>query len=317
VNDICVDQASSVGDLGASYGFDASGHAVLLRAYVQNLTDTKYWVPGAAGTSISAGAPRTFTVSAQVALQGDRNAAAASAPGGTEDGRVGHAYLELDAGGAIPQSFSAAVNNRVDNTSSAPGAIQIAQKAGWDVDGVLGYNFGRFSAEVETGFKRYKNGAINFANANVAIDQAGEPAGQYANGGGRTGVLSVLFNGLINLGNPDGATRGFVGGGLGLARVSTGQWTLDRTQAALQFAAPYPATSGANGTPSYFSDDNATAFAWQGLAGVRQALSDRVDLVVKYRYFQVPGLTLRTTNGNQLKGNLFGSSVLAGIAWKL
>jgi iron complex outermembrane receptor protein len=179
---------------------------------------------------------------------------------------------------------------------------------------VLGYNLGRFSAEVETAFKRTKNGSINYSNANVAVDAAGESAGAYGTGGGRTGVLSVLFNGLINIGNPDAATRGFVGGGLGLARVSTGQWTLDRTQAALKYTSSSAAGAA---TPTYFGDDNATAFAWQGLAGVRQALTNRVDFVVKYRYFQVPGLTLRTTNGNQLKGNLFGSSVLAGIAWKL
>ncbi len=314
VGDIFVYQASTVGDLGASYGFDASGHAVLLRAYVQNLTDTRYWVPGAAGTSISAGAPRTFTVSAQVALQSDHAAAVASAPAGSDDGRTGHAYLELDAGDAFPHSFNAAVNNRLDNAGSPPGSISIAQKAGWDVDGVLGYNLGRFSAEVETGFKRYKNGSITYSNANVAVDAGGEGAGVYDNGGGRTGVLSVLFNGLINLGNPDAATRGFVGGGLGLARVSTGQWTLDRTQAARLFTSTSAAGAA---TPTYFSDDNATAFAWQGLAGVRQKLSDHVDFVVKYRYFQVPGLTLRTTNGNQLKGNLFGSSVLAGIAFNL
>ena len=314
VGDIFVYQGSTVGDLGASYGFDASGHAVLLRAYVQNLTDTRYWVPGSAGTSISTGAPRTFTVSAQVALQSDHAAAIASASGGSEDSRAGHAYLEIDAGGAFPHSFTAAVDNRVDNTGAAPGAIRVAQKAGWDVDGVLGYNLGRFSAEVETAFKRTKNGSINYSNANVAVDAAGESAGAYGTGGGRTGVLSVLFNGLINIGNPDAATRGFVGGGLGLARVSTGQWTLDRTQAALKYTSSSAAGAA---TPTYFGDDNATAFAWQGLAGVRQALTNRVDFVVKYRYFQVPGLTLRTTNGNQLKGNLFGSSVLAGIAWKL
>lgn len=310
VADIFVYQPSTVGDIGASYGFDANGHAVLLRGYVQNLTDTRYWVPGAAGTLISAGAPRTFTVSAQVALQSDHAAAVRTDTGSGTPGGVGHAYLELDAGGAFAHSFSAAVNNRVDNTGAVPGAIRIAQKAGWDVDGVLGYNLGPVSAEFETAFKRLKNGAITYANANVAVDAGGEGAGTYAQGGGRTGVLSFLFNGLVNLGKADGATRGFVGGGLGLARVSTGQWTLDRTKPALSV----PAFAA---IPSYFSDDTATAFAWQGLAGVRQALNSHIDLVVKARYFELPGLILRTSNGNQLKGNLASTSVLAGIAWKL
>ncbi len=313
VGDIFVYQPSTVGDLGGSYAFTASDHAVVLRAYVQNLTDVRYWVPGSAGTSISAGAPRTITVSAQIALQPDHPGVSVAPIGGDDDGRVGHAYLELDGGGAIPHSFAAAINNRVDNTAAAPGSIRIAQKAGWDVGGVLGYDLGRFSAEIETGFKRFKNGAIDYANTNVAVDAGGEGAGVHGNGGGRTGVLSVLFNGLINIGDPDAATRGFVGGGAGLARVSTGQWTLDRTKTALITSA----NPAAAATPTYFSEDNATAFAWQGLAGVRQKLSNHVDLVIKYRYFQIPSLTLRTTNGNQLKGNLFGNSVLAGIAFEL
>ena len=312
VGDIFVYPESTVGDIGARFDTAVGGHAVVLRANVQNLTGLNYWIPGSAGTSISAGAPRTFTMSAQVSLQGEDSPGFAASS--DEPGWGGHSYFELDAGGAFAHRFNAAVDNRVTNPAAAAGAISVAQKTGWDVDGVLGHDFGRFSGEIETGFKRLANGAIDYSNAQVAVDGSGRGAGLYANGGGHSGVLSLLFNGLVNVGADQASTRGFVGGGLGLARVSSGQWTLDRTQASLSFPS---ASAAAAAVPNYFSDDNATAFAWQVLAGVRQRLGSSVDLVIKYRYFQIPGLTLRTTNGNQLKGDLFGSSVLAGIAWRL
>jgi iron complex outermembrane recepter protein len=311
VSDIFTYQANTEGDLGLRYDLVASGHAVVLRANVQNVTNEKYWVPGSAGTSISAGAPRTYTFSAEVALQKDRGAGIAQAPGGGEDG-VHHAYLELDGGALFGHSFAAVVNNRVDNIGSAPGAIRVGQKTGWDLDGIVGYDLGRFSGEIEAGYKRAGIGAVDYTNATVAVDST-HGAGVYDNAAGHTGVLSVLFNALVNLGPTDGATRGFVGGGAGLARISSRDWTLDASQPLLT----YGATAAAAATPTYFSDDDATGFAWQALAGVRQSIGRHVDLVLKYRYFDVPGLKLRTTNANQLKGNLFGSSIQAGIAWKL
>jgi iron complex outermembrane recepter protein len=309
-SDIFVYQANTEGDLGLRYDLVASGHAVVLRANVQNVTNEKYWIPGSAGTSISAGAPRTYTFSAEIALQQDRAAAYAAAPG--DGGSAHHAYLELDGGALFGHSFDAAVNNRVDNLGSAPGAIRAGQKTGWDFDGIVGYDLGRFSGEIETGYKRAGVGAIDYSNATVAVDST-HGAGVYDNAGGHTGVLSVLANALLNLGPVDGATRGFVGGGAGIARISSRDWTLDSSRAPLVYAA----TAAGAATPTYFSDDDATGFAWQALAGVRHSLGRHVDVVLKYRYFEVPGLTLRTMNANQLKGNLFGSSVLAGVAWKL
>lgn len=317
-SNIFVFHSSTVGDLGASYGFNASGHAVVVRANIQNIADTRYWVPGSVGTSLSPGAPRTFTVSAQVALQADHANDAPSDGGvigaGASERHRGRAYLELDAGGAFPAAYQAAVLNKVTDPTAASGAIRVGQKAGWDLDGVLGYDLGRFSVEVEAGAKRYSTGAVAYTNANVAVDASGRGAGDYPDAGGRTSVLSAMFNGLITIGHRDGATRAFAGGGFGLARVSTGRWTLDRTQASNTFTSSAASTAA---TPTYFSADNATGFAWQALAGVRHQVAKGIDVVLKYRYFEVPSLTLRTTNGNALKGNLSSNSVQAGIAFRL
>ncbi len=314
---------NTVGDLGASYALDVSGHAVVLRANVQNLTNERYWVPNALGTGISSGEPRTFSVAAQVALNSHRDGAGSQVES-AGSGSDGHSYyLGLDAGVALPSTFDAAATNTVSNPAAAPvhNALNVRQRTGWDVDGVVGYDLGRFSAEIEAGFKRHGVGAISYNNAAVPIEVTGQQhaAGAY-DGGGRTGVLSVLFNGLFNIGRKGSAWRGFVGGGVGLARISSGEWTLTGGNPPIVIGAT--ATAGTNtdksvAIPTYFSNDDATALAWQGIVGVRHPVTDWIDLSLKYRYFDVPGLKLRTESGNPIAGKLRSNSVLLGAIFHL
>ena len=105
-----------------------------------------------------------------------------------------------------------------------------------------------------------------------------------------------------------------MGGGIGIARDTTGHWALDKSLPGLIVA------NNATGTPSYptyFSDDNITSFAWQGLAGVHYAIGKHTDITLKYRYFVVPNLHLRTTNANELDGRLSSHSVLLGATFHL
>uniref|UniRef100_UPI0035C9E561 TonB-dependent receptor domain-containing protein n=1 Tax=uncultured Sphingomonas sp. TaxID=158754 RepID=UPI0035C9E561 len=314
---------NTVGDLGASYAFDLTGHSVTLRANVQNLTDKHYWVPNSTGTGISAGEPRTFSLAAQVALNSHHDGVPSQVESASTGGNGNGYYLGLDAGAMLPLAFNAATTNSVANpgASSVPNALAVHQKTGWDIDGVAGYDLGLFSAEIEAGFKRYGIGAINYNNATVPIEVTGQQhaAGVY-DGGGRTGVLSVLFNGIINLGRRGAAWRGFVGGGVGLARISSGEWTLAGGSAPLVIGTT--ATAGTNtdksvAIPTYFSNDNATAFAWQGLLGVRRAITDRIDLTLKYRFFEVPTLKLRLSSGNESSGKLQSSSLQVGATFHL
>jgi iron complex outermembrane receptor protein len=299
--------ASTVGDLGASYALSAKGHDVLLRANVLNVADQRYWVPGATGTTISPGAPRTFSLSAQVALNGTHSEDGPPTAIAKGDKGLLHtgAYISIEGGLAAPLGFNATTVNKTTNTGAAPVAngLYVNQKAGWDLDAALGYSIGRLRGEVEAGYKRYNIGAIAYNNASVPLllqrDVATPVAGLYGNAGGRTGVLSFLANGLVDLGAREARFGAFVGGGLGLARVASGHWALDK------------ATSVA------FSNDLQTAFAWQGLAGLRYALNRRTDVTIKYKYFVVPNLHLRTANGNEIDGNLKSHSLLAGLTFHL
>ncbi len=79
---------------------------------------------------------------------------------------------------------------------------------------------------------------------------------------GKVRVLSAMVNGLLDFGDDDG-WNGYVGGGVGVARV---KYTLDQED--------FGSVSESDGT-----------FAWQVIAGVRKAVSANVDLGLKYRFF--------------------------------
>ena len=71
-------------------------------------------------------------------------------------------------------------------------------------------------------------------------------------------VLSGMINGMFDFGD-DAGWGGFVGGGVGLARVR-------------------------------LLGDSDSGVAFQGIAGVRTAVSDNIDVGLKYRYFRTSNM---------------------------
>ena len=65
---------------------------------------------------------------------------------------------------------------------------------------------------------------------------------------GKTSVLSFMMNGLLDFGDETGIS-GFVGGGVGVARVKYSDWSINPT--------------------GRFMNDSDTGFAYQALAGIR------------------------------------------------
>ena len=92
-----------------------------------------------------------------------------------------------------------------------------------------------------------------------------------------------MINGLVDFGNEDGLSF-YAGAGAGRARVKT-------------------------------LGESDSAWAWQGIAGVRYALSPNIDLGLKYRYFRTGNLDLaddtrrvhRRQCGNGAAGGCNGS----------
>ena len=165
-------------------------------------------------------------------------------------------------------------------------AYSLNYKRGLDLDLVAGYDFGLLRLEGELGWKRAKlddfgvdSGFITSLNTGLnrpagATDPVGTSAALTAGSfdlDGRTKVLSGMINALVDFGNDDGVSF-YAGGGAGRARVS-------------------------------FAGDRDNAWAFQGIAGVRFALSPNIDLGVKYRYFRTGKVDLASDSTLALAGN--------------
>src|ERR1700712_4062732 len=109
-------------------------------------------------------------------------------------------YVELDAGATL-----------VDNIGlrTRPGNVLVNgldTDLGYDVGGIVGYDFGAFRLETEASYKRVGNKRTFFAGPGFGGVK------------GHTDALSFMVNGLVDFG-PDDGLQGFVGGGVGVARV--------------------------------------------------------------------------------------------------
>ena len=86
-------------------------------------------------------------------------------------------------------------------------------KLGFDGDLIAGYDFGGFRLEGELGWKR-----AGLDEAQLGARIVGGTSDQIVDVDGSVRVLSAMINGLLDFGDDDG-WNGYVGGGLGLARI--------------------------------------------------------------------------------------------------
>ena len=154
--------------------------------------------------------------------------------------------------------------------------IGLDYKRGYDVDLIFGYDFGGFRLEGEFGYKRASLDEFDvdgdFIDAlNVALNRPSAPPDPGAPGllaltdgdvdlDGRVRVLSSMLNLLADFGDEDGLSF-YAGVGGGRAKVKM------------------------------FGESD-TAWAGQLIAGLRYALSDSVDVGLKYRYFRTGNVEL-------------------------
>jgi len=208
-------------------------------------------------------------------------AALAATPAMARDGAW---YIGADFGPMMANDLDLDVNG-VDDVFS------VDYDYGVDGDVYVGYDLGAFRIEAEGAYKKADadefDTSIRLPGMPVAT-----PLGTLTAGGGSTDVFSVMLNGLFDFGNEDGIS-GFVGAGGGWAKVDFSN-----------------VRAYANG-PAFLDDDD-SGFAWQLLAGVRQAVSDNVDVSLKYRYFNSGNLDFNDTI-NEGDGRFSSHSLMGGI----
>ncbi len=205
--------------------------------------------------------------------------------------RNGAFYVGGDFGAMIVEDMDFDVGTTV-------GAVSIDHDYG--IDGALfaGYDLGAFRLEAEVAYKRAE---LDELTTSVRLPGAGGTAGGPIGattrraGGGETTALSFMVNGLLDFGDDEGLS-GFVGGGVGVARVD-----FDNVR---QFA-----NQGA------FLDDSDTRFAWQVLAGVRQAITPNVDVTLRYRFFNVDDIETVNFLGQASDTRFRSHSLLGGITF--
>src|SRR5437764_1581497 len=199
--------------------------------------------------------------------------------------RDGAWYVGGDFGAMIVEDSSA-------NVGAVNNALRLRYRYGYDGDVNVGYDLGSFRIEGEVAYKR-----AHIKSVLNTIALPGQNTGTFAQSNrssGTASALSFMVNGMLDFGD-DAGISGFVGGGAGIARVKINNARIYSNQA------PY-------------LDDSDSRFAWQVFAGVRQAVSDNIDVTVKYRFFNVPNVKMTAFNGQQTKMRFRSHSPLAAIA---
>jgi opacity protein-like surface antigen len=176
-------------------------------------------------------------------------------------------------------------------------AIIVDHEYGYDGALFVGYDLGAFRLEAEVAYKRADIDELETTLGLPGSGPLGRPIAQtFVNaGGGNTTALSFMINGMLDFGDDEGIS-GFVGGGVGVARVNFNNQRQFSNQGA-------------------FIDDSDSRFAWQLLAGVRQAITDNIDVTVRYRFFNVADVETVGFNGQDFSTRLRTHSLLGGLTF--
>jgi OmpA-OmpF porin, OOP family len=200
--------------------------------------------------------------------------------------RDGQWYVGVDGGAMLVEDLEMDIG-------ATPIEASADTDTGYDFGGVVGYDFGGFRLESEVGYREAD--LKGFSSSVPAIPSTSgtalSPAGLKATGGD-VNALSFMINGMLDFGDDDGL-QGFVGGGVGVARVDVQQ----------VFAAPS------------WLDDSDTGFAWQAIAGIRAPLSDSWDVGIKYRFFNASGVDLVDRLGRDVSTKFRSHSLMGSLVY--
>jgi opacity protein-like surface antigen len=200
-------------------------------------------------------------------------------------------YVGIEGGVTFPRTSDLDVV--LNNTTTYTNGYDVKYKTGYDVDAILGYKLGFIRLEGEAGYKRAKVKSLGVSTP--LITDVGTAAGTTATAanfsvGNHIGIKTLMANALLD-GDFGGGFGGYVGGGAGRAWAS-------------------------------MASDNDNAWAYQGIAGLRYAISPNVDAGLKYRYFRTGTLNFNdafTVNAvpftTQTSGHYSSNSVLASLTY--
>src|SRR5687768_10143123 len=171
-------------------------------------------------------------------------------------------------------------------------AVTLNHEYGYDGGIFVGYDFGAFRLEAEAAYKKAR---LDDYQTTIRLPLEGPIFAASREASGSSSALSFMINGMLDFGDDDGIS-GFVGGGVGMARVKANNYR-----------------NFANATP--FLDGSDSRLAWQVFAGVRQAISDNIDVTVKYRFFNADKVRMTAFNGAEADYRFRSHSLLGGLTF--
>jgi outer membrane protein OmpA-like peptidoglycan-associated protein len=193
----------------------------------------------------------------------------------------------------IGGEFGAMIVEDMDvDVGASNNAITLNHDYGYDGGVFVGYDFGAFRVEAEAAYKKADLDDYQ-TTIRFPLESANFAANRTASG--NTSALSFMINGMLDFGDDDGIS-GFVGGGVGMARVKANNYR-----------------NFANATP--FLDGSDSGLAWQVFAGVRQAISDNIDVTLKYRFFNADKVKMTAFNGAATEMRFRSHSLLGGLTF--
>lgn len=201
--------------------------------------------------------------------------------------RDGAMYVGGEFGAMIVEDTDIDVND-------GENSLSIDHEYGYDGALFVGYDLGMFRIELEASQK--KADVDGFQTSFALPENIGTPRESdrnFDNAVGSTRVRSAMLNGLLDFGDDEGIS-GFVGGGVGYA------WSRFRASAF---------------SNTDLVSDSDKGFAWQVLAGVRQALTPNVDVHLKYRFFNASGISLNDLDDNDGDTRFRSHSLLGGLTF--
>ena len=190
--------------------------------------------------------------------------------------RDGSPYAGLDFGALIVEDRPPF---ELTFDDEAPIEFTVDHKRGYDIGAFAGYDLGMVKVEGELAYKRATVKAVTIGS------------GDYNLADGRSTALSAMVNGLLDF--ESDRWNGFVGPGVGIARVSERLESED--------------------LDAEFSDSD-VALAWQITAGVRYAVTQNMDVGLKYRFFNAPKLRY-DVDGGELEDEWRSHSIMASLAY--
>ncbi|MEA3017121.1 MAG: OmpA-OmpF porin, family [Sphingomonadales bacterium] len=173
-------------------------------------------------------------------------------------------------------------------------AVTVDHEYGYDGGVFIGYDLGAVRLEAEAAYRRAD---LDSYATTIRLPLEGAVFAPTREAGGNTSALSFMANALLDFGDDDGISA-TLGGGVGMARVKANNYR--------NFSNATPFLDGSDWTP-----------AWQLLAGVRQAISDNVDVTVRYRFFNTRSVELIAFNGAETGMRVRSHSIMGGLTFNL